>query len=741
MTIGAMISAGFSLTAWSAKAADANHPSANTITSRYLGVLLCLCLNLICSPLHASRSGLAHDLSVVLTPSLHTISVDDAVAVDRPTTHFDFVLNAGLTLTSASGTLRRLGVSEDGLLAHYRVTLPTPGQTLKLHYHGIPVFSATPRLGEMPQGLISEQGVYLDGASAWYPRFAQAVDAMRLKVQVPEDWQTISIGGRSQEAGSVVWTTRQPHAELYLIAGPFKRYTKPYGDDRITLSVWLLREDAALAARYLGLMGDYLAHYERLIGSYPYAKFAVVENRWQTGFGMPSFTLLGSRVLRLPFIPYTSLPHEILHNWWGNGVWVDYTAGNWSEGLTAYLADHWMQARQGKGDQYRLKALQRYSNFAAQGQDMPLSDFVSRHNDATQSIGYSKSLMLFHMLRQYLGDPAFAAGLRRLWQTHCFERIGFAETLRTIGASAPELVQRLLAWLKREGAPRLSLVDSRLRPLDDGWSLHLSLRQTQPELFDFDLPILITLQGEDQARREVARISARDTALQYRFEQRPLRIDIDPEYDVLRYLDPTEQPPALNRLFGGRQTWLVIPTAATPEMRAAWNRLAIAWQHRYPGLRPIEDSLARQIPAGADRILLGWENSLLDKSRVLFRRDDQTLSDHSARILDQHYAADQASVVLVSNDAQGTTTGFIGAVAPSAIPVLARKLTHYGSYGRLLFDQDGNNLLRDSLTSDHSRLSRQLSGQRTALQPPERRPLGADLARPNKPLSASDCRN
>jgi hypothetical protein len=27
---------------------------------------------------------------------------------------------------------------------------------------------------------------------------------------------------------------------------------------------------------------------------------------------------------RLTLIPYTSLPHEILHNWWGNSVWVDF---------------------------------------------------------------------------------------------------------------------------------------------------------------------------------------------------------------------------------------------------------------------------------------------------------------------------------------------------------------------------------------------------------------------------------
>ena len=89
---------------------------------------------------------------------------------------------------------------------------------------------------------------------------------------------------------------------------------------------------------------------------------------------MPSFTLLGSQVLRLPFIPYTSLPHEILHNWWGNGVWIDYDGGNWSEGLTAYLSDHLMKELRGEASDYRRKALQRYGDFAAL--DLPAASYA-----------------------------------------------------------------------------------------------------------------------------------------------------------------------------------------------------------------------------------------------------------------------------------------------------------------------------------------------------------------------------
>ena len=662
-------------------------------------------------------------MAVVVDPESGEIQVDDTVRIDRKSSQFEFVLNSGLAVHAEGGQLQRLTTSADGLRSAYRITLQTPAETLKLHYHGKPMFSRDRRLGDMPQGIVSSQGVYLDGSSAWYPLFDLDIDTVHMSVKLPEGWQSVSIGRRGEDAGTVTWTSQARHDDLYLIAGRFTRHARMHGD--IDLSVYLLQDDPALAEQYLGLIGGYIDHYSHLIGAYPYSKFAVVENHWQTGFGMPSFTLLGSRVLRLPFIPYTSLPHEILHNWWGNGVWVDYAKGNWSEGLTAYLADHWMQERQGKGDQYRLKALQRYSNFAAQGADLPLQDFVSRHNDATQSIGYSKSLMLFHMLREALGDEGFVAGLRHLWQAHRHTRVGFAETVRTIAAADQTVAPRFLPWLERAGAPGIRLVDSDVSKLDGGWQLQLTIDQEQSEPFLFDLPVLITLEGEDHARRMLAPVSERRTLLEYRFDKRPLRVDVDPEYDLLRYLDPTEQPPALNRLFGSPNAWLVLPTAATGDMREAWSALAATWQRRYPQLKLIDDTSAGRLPPDADRFLLGWDNALLGQARSTFARDDQSLGVRDVTIGGTGYPADAAGVVLVTSDAQGVSTGFIGAPAPPLIATLARKLTHYGSYGRLLFDARGDNLLRDTLSSDHSRLSRQYGVEPVPLRPPPRSALGA----------------
>jgi hypothetical protein len=257
----------------------------------------------------------------------------------------------------------------------------------------------------------------------------------------------------------------------------------------------------------------------------------------------------------------------------------------------------------------------------------------------------------------------------------------------------------------------------------DGYHLRLQLSQDKDPPFVFELPLAVTLEGEQWATRLTARVDRRQQQLEFRFAKRPLRIDIDPEYDLLRYLDPTEQPPALNRLFGG-QSWLVLPGSAAPPMRDAWMELARQWQARYPSLQTIDDQDAEGLGPQADRILLGWDNRLLDAVAGRFAGDDQTLQRDGATIGGTAYPADAHSVVLVDTDADGITTGFIGADTPRAVQTLARKLTHYGSYGRLIFDlASGRNLRKDTLRSENSSLSRQLGPNPVPLRLRARTPL------------------
>jgi hypothetical protein len=179
--------------------------------------------------------------------------------------------------------------------------------------------------------------------------------------------------------------------EITLVGGPLVVYREAAG--AVEALVYLRQKDDALAAKYLQATAQYVEMYRGLIGPYPYGKFALVENFWETGYGMPSYTLLGPQVIRFPFILTSSYPHEILHNWWGNSVFVDYESGNWCEGLTAYMADHLIQEQRGAGEDYRRDTLQKYRSYVREGRDFPLTEFRSRHSAATEAVGYGKTLM------------------------------------------------------------------------------------------------------------------------------------------------------------------------------------------------------------------------------------------------------------------------------------------------------------------------------------------------------------
>src|SRR5699024_8765979 len=95
--------------------------------------------------------------------------------------------------------------------------------------------------------------------------------------------------------------------------------------------------DGAFADTYLTHAARYLEMFQARLGRFPFDSFTIAATPEPVGLAFPGFTLLGERVIPLPFIPHTSLAHEIMHAWWGTGVRLDHRQGNWSEALTTYL--------------------------------------------------------------------------------------------------------------------------------------------------------------------------------------------------------------------------------------------------------------------------------------------------------------------------------------------------------------------------------------------------------------------
>jgi aminopeptidase N len=551
----------------------------------------------------------------------------------------------------------------------------------------------------MPESVLDTESVYLDKSSAWVPDFAgHPLYTFRLHVKAPQDWQIISQGKRSGKhndgAGDFIFDMPQPQDDIYLIAGPYQRFSKQHNG--IEIVVYLYDADTTLAEKYLQTSADYIDLYSDWVGSYPYAKFAIVENRWQTGYGMPSFTLLGSTVIRLPFILSTSLPHEILHNWWGNGVYIDFSKGNWSEGLTAYMSDHFSSEKQGKGSEYRRKALERYANFAAAQGDFALTDFSSRHDEASQAIGYSKSLMLFHMLRTMAGDDSFSNSIRQFWQHYQFKYANFPDVIQQLypaNDTNSNIDYRLFTeqWLNRTGAPEISLdnvsISKRVDKQNDGYLLSIKIsQQQQGPAYQLQIPLEVTLQGKTQTVRENILLTEKNNLLTFYFKQQPQAVTLDPDYDVFRLLHANERPATLGRLFGAKKQLLVLPAKATAEQIKAWQQLAAAWSRRYKNVELAYDIEIKALPDGVAAWLLGWNNELLKDQQHYLTSTSQQLTGNTVTINRQHLHADEHAVVLLDADNSRTPLAFIGADDPEAIALMARKLPHYSSYGVLAFE-------------------------------------------------------
>ena len=654
---------------------------------------------------------LHHDIHVQLDPARSHIQVRTqlqfpANSANKP----EFFLHRSLTVTGPDVELEKIGKPDHGHLQRYRISKLPEHRKVILDYQGKLVTEIPQDQFGMPAYVLSEDGVYLDSTSGWFPQFdAHPWLTFNLQADAPSGWQVISQGRRDIVNDLFHFAMPHPQNDIYLLAGRFTRYQQMQGE--IELVVYLLDADDELAQRYLQAMAHYVPFYSELIGPYPYAKFAVIENAWQTGYGMPSFTLLGSRVIRLPFILHTSLPHEIVHNWWGNGVYVDYIEGNWSEGLTAYLSDHLDSEQRGQDAAYRRKALERYANFAAQGRDFPLSRFRSRHSDASQAIGYSKSLMLFHMLRQQAGDTVFNQRIKQLWEQNQFQAVSYPDVIRALFEGNSQDYETFIEqWLHRAGAPKLSLGKVQVDEIANGYRLTLEVNQDQSTPpYQLSVPIDVKLADSEAPVRHLVHLSGRRTRISLDFAQRPRALILDPDYDVFRLLHPQERPSSLGRLFGASKQLLVLPTQVTPAEQQAWQQLASAWSLRFDNIEISNDDELSQLPDNTAVWLLGWKNKLLPAVRTRFESPQQQLQSMGTVLNGKELSSTDHAVVLLDPDNSRVPLGFIGADQADVIAALARKLPHYSSYGQLAFKLPGvKNVVKQSLTVKVSPLARQL---------------------------------
>lgn len=607
---------------------------------------------MMCLPATGWSANLYYALDVQINPGERKISGTGRLKGDGP-------MNIDLSVRN----LRKLKINGNDVLRtadeNVELTLES-GQEITISYDaGFP---------EKGINFIDENHLVL--IDNWYPRPDGLVE-YALTVSLPEnfiatsesDSVTVEKHGKTE---TFTFRFDYPLDGLHLAASTRYILTKDRYND-IVLEAYFFEEDAHLADEYIAHTKKYLAMYEALLTPYPYKRFAIVENILPTGHSMPTFTLLGSQVVNLPFIVQTSLGHEILHQWFGNSVFIDFVSGNWAEGLTTYLSDHHYAALEGKDTAYRKQILVDYDAYVNADNAFPLYAFKSSRHKAQSVIGYGKAAMIFHMLRKQYGDRSFFSALREFIQQNRFRNASWHDIQRAFEKiTGEELYTYFGDWLTRKNIPRLGVENAQLYVAQGKLELNFDLLQNDGP---YPPSIPITLHTNSGKRLHTVQVKTPKEKIRITLEESPNTVVMDEDYALMRQLSPEEIPPVLAGIMGEKKLTAVISSLHRSTYQPLIDALGIenityVTPDKFTFVQMKENSM----------LIAGYDNPLVD---MLFGKQGVPEDGLRLKVYKNPYNASERIALL-------------HAKSKTEAQAVQRKISHYGKYTELAFDAGRN---------------------------------------------------
>ncbi len=552
-------------------------------------------------------------------------------------------------------------------------------------------------------GVIGEEGAFLPSTSGWYPVREGRTATFDVTVTTPSAFNAVMEGewvSSSREGSRRVnrWVSRKNLDGANLIVSRF--VVEEDSHRGIKLYTFFLKEDKPLSKVYFDKVKEYLDFYADILPPYPYKKFAVVESHLPTGYGMPSYTLLGSNIIRLPFIPDTSLGHELVHNWWGNSVFIDPVYGNWAEALTTYTADHLYQERAGEGAGYRRQSLESYRNYAG-SLPVSLKEFRFETSMWARAVGYNKGSYVFHMLRKLVGDELFYASLRRFYDDNKFTFTTSEDIEKAFEAeTGRKLDWFFYQWFVIRGAPSLSLSDVALTG-EKGGEYHLSFLLDQgDEAYILKITMLVrTVDGE--VRKEIDLVKERQR-FDITLSSKPKTLEIDPGLDLFRLLSYRETPPLFGSFFGSEKGYYVLPPSA--EVSDKYAPVALSLSRDYGQRVTNAGDVPEGLSSGSGGLFIfgGPDVNPLFERYWNAPSKDVSLEGNLFTIKGEVFDITRNVVVVAfrdRKDTEKTHVALLGMTDEATMNSIARRIPHLTSKGYLVF-KEGGGLLHGSLVGE-----------------------------------------
>ncbi|WP_018864418.1 M1 family metallopeptidase [Thioalkalivibrio sp. ARh3] len=421
-------------------------------------------------------------------------------------------------------------------------------------------------------GFLGEEAGFLPAGAGWYPALEDEPVPMRIHLKVKDGQKAVVSGSLVDEGdeGDRYWARYEhPAARSLALASGIWESGVIEGDGWKVRTLFPRSLHEAFGETYREKTAEYIERFESEIGPYPYSSLTVAASPQPVGLAFSGFTLLGEQVIPLPFIPHTSLGHEVLHMWWGTGVYVDRSGGNWSEGLTTYMADYQFKREAGEGREERGQWLRDYAALPAE-EDRAHGEYRGGNQGALRIAGYHRGAMIWRMLEDWIGREAFLEGARTLYDEWKGREADWEALIVAFDSATDEDLEPFFRqWIERRGAPALELADLAVEQEADGWTLSGTLRQSgDDEPWDLRVPLVV--ETEQGAETFWLTLSESDKSFEVELDAKPLRAAADPDWRLFRHLAEDESPAILRRAALDPDTQVIALGSARPVEVAPW---------------------------------------------------------------------------------------------------------------------------------------------------------------------------
>ncbi|MCH9030520.1 MAG: M20/M25/M40 family metallo-hydrolase [Bacteroidetes bacterium] len=245
-------------------------------------------------------------------------------------------------------------------------------------------------------------------------------------------------------------------------------------------------------------------------------------------------------------------------------------------------------------------------------------------------------------------------------------------------------------WVTRIGAPELQMKNVSVNKQDEGYTIEFTIAQVQKgDPFSLNVPVFIYTESDFVI--EIVEMNSREKSYVVNANNKPIRIDIDPEFDLFRRLHYNEIPPALSTAYGSDKVLIILPSGEDKAAIESYETLANKWLQEKPDkFEIIYDNEIETIPTDKAVWVFGWNNFYKTLIQNGVSDYNIELNDNSVDINKKPLSKENNSFIVSVRNPNNPEEVVVWLTIGNkdAVPGLVRKLPHYGKYSYLVFEGD-----------------------------------------------------